>query len=151
NDEQRVRTQELDASDVVVDAVVEITNERAALENDALGTRAHLRGAHGDDAAVISARGLIVQTQSIDRRRMLDGVEILAGRRVDRVVGWIAGNDEPGVARRKWPQRWENYEVIAKQPRDVRRQAVAHVRGAGAEVEYAVHPPGPDAIVVVKF
>ena len=61
NDEQRVGAQELDASDVVVDAVVEIADERAALEHDALRARPHLRRADGDDAAGIRAGGFVAQ------------------------------------------------------------------------------------------
>src|SRR2546427_465477 len=78
--EQCLRAGEGESAEVVVDAIVHVADEWAAVEQHAVGAVAHLHAAEHDGAGVGTRLGGVADLQAIDVRRMLRGVEVFAGR-----------------------------------------------------------------------
>jgi hypothetical protein len=136
--EERVGAGEGDATEVVVHRVVDVPHERDAVDEDALRVLPELHRAEDERAAVAAPRRLVVGEDAIERLRPARGVEILAGRRVERVVRRIARLHEP--ARGERLERGEDDEVVADDA------AV----GSREQVEVGVARPRPEAVLDVE-
>src|SRR5262245_23657257 len=84
---------------------------------------------------------------------MLRREEVLARRRVERLVRRVPRNDESAVRDTppgKWLQRWKDEKLIPNDSRDPDRRAIPDVRGAESQIERLAQA-GPDPIVIVEL
>ena len=138
--EERVGTQEGDAAEVVVHAIVLVALEQPAVEREALGVRAHLHRAERERTRVATTFGVVTEADAVRGLRMLRRVQILAGRGVDRLAGRVAGGLGESGARER-PERREDQEVVA-QDSGAGRPADGDIGIAGAWEEPVVNVEG---------
>src|SRR6185436_19383602 len=98
--EQGVGTREGHAPELVVDVVVEATDELTAIDRDALGALTELHGVQRDRTDLL-AQGFVVHAQPVEGLRMSAGVQVLARRTVDRVVRRILQRSRESRARER--------------------------------------------------